>query len=220
MLQAAKVTDKDIVYDLGEGDGRSYLGGAGLKARAIGIEYNPEMAALARRTSSVPAVKDRVTIITGDIFEARTSPRRLSSTLYLSLPDPQLQAAPDHPHDEAGNARRVAPVHHARRDADEVTTTSYRDATSGSSPATPRDDGVPGTARRWAGIADITQAVPARWRFLTVGGSKSQPLLSRRCRGKISPSSSRMRTRVALGSRDDRRRQVRGGCATRTHEAG
>jgi len=43
------------------------------KARAVGIEYNPEMAALARRNAERAGVAERVKIITDDIFEQNFS---------------------------------------------------------------------------------------------------------------------------------------------------
>jgi tRNA1(Val) A37 N6-methylase TrmN6 len=50
MLQTAKVTPADIVYDLGAGEGRIPIAAArAFGARAVGIEYSPEIAALARR---------------------------------------------------------------------------------------------------------------------------------------------------------------------------
>ena len=83
MLQAAKVTDKDVVYDLGAGDGKIPIAAArDFKARSVGIEYNPEMAALARRNVERAGVVDRVKIITGDIFEQDFSEATVV-TLYL-----------------------------------------------------------------------------------------------------------------------------------------
>src|ERR687893_3095333 len=46
MLDMAKVTPQDIVVDLGSGDGRNVIAAAKRGARAIGVEYNPEMVAL------------------------------------------------------------------------------------------------------------------------------------------------------------------------------
>ncbi len=86
MLQAAKVTDRDIVYDLGAGDGKIPIAAArDFKAKAVGIEYNPELAELARRNAQRAGVADRVRIITGDIF-ANDFTDATVVTLYL-LPD-------------------------------------------------------------------------------------------------------------------------------------
>src|SRR3982751_5780896 len=61
MLQVAKVTDKDIVYDLGAGDGKIPIAAAKqFGARAVGIEYNPDMAGLARRNAQRAGVAEKV----------------------------------------------------------------------------------------------------------------------------------------------------------------
>ena len=76
MLRAAKTTDKDIVYDLGAGDGKIPIAAArDFKARAVGIEYNPDMAKLAERNAARAGVSDKVKIIAGDIFENDFSKR-------------------------------------------------------------------------------------------------------------------------------------------------
>jgi precorrin-6B methylase 2 len=48
MLQIVAVTPADVVYDLGAGDGKIAIAAARLGATAIGIEFNPDMARLAR----------------------------------------------------------------------------------------------------------------------------------------------------------------------------
>src|SRR5689334_4921819 len=69
MLTAAGVRKDDLVYDLGSGDGKIPIAAAKqFGARAVGIEYNPDMASLARRNTERAGVKDMVNIITGDIF--------------------------------------------------------------------------------------------------------------------------------------------------------
>ncbi len=69
MLRTAQVTDKDLVYDLGAGDGKIAIAAAlNHGARAVGIEFNPEMAALAQRNVERAGLKDKVRIIRGDIF--------------------------------------------------------------------------------------------------------------------------------------------------------
>ena len=83
MLEIAQVTPVDLVYDLGAGDGKIAIEAARrYGARAVGIEYNPDMAALARRNAQLAGVSDRVTIITGDIFQEDFSNATVV-TLYL-----------------------------------------------------------------------------------------------------------------------------------------
>jgi 2-polyprenyl-3-methyl-5-hydroxy-6-metoxy-1,4-benzoquinol methylase len=83
MLEAAKVNDKDTLFDLGAGDGiiaitatRKY------GAKSVGIEYNPEMAQFARRKVAEAGLTDKVKIITGDIFQEDFSSATVV-TLYL-----------------------------------------------------------------------------------------------------------------------------------------
>ena len=177
MLQAAKVTDKDVVYDLGAGDGKIPIAAArDFKARAVGIEYNPEMAALARRNADRAGVADRVKIITGDIFEQNFSEATVV-TLYL-LPDLNYKLRPIILKMKPGT-RVVSHQFNMRDwDADEVLTESYRDAYLWI---------VPGDASgrwtfheqrgEWVATADITQSFQRIGGYITIG-SKSQPLLS------------------------------------------
>lgn len=93
MLQAAKTTDKDLVYDLGSGDGKIPIAAAKqFGATAVGIEYNPEMAALAKRNVEHAGVAGKVTIIEGDIFKEDFS-KATVVTMYL-LPDLNLKLRP------------------------------------------------------------------------------------------------------------------------------
>lgn len=93
MLETAKVTDKDIVYDLGCGDGKIPIAAASrYKARAVCIEYNPDMAALANRNAQRAGVTDRVKVIRGDIFVEDFSQATVV-TLYL-LPDLNMRLRP------------------------------------------------------------------------------------------------------------------------------
>lgn len=93
MLETAKVTSTDIVYDLGAGDGKIPIAAARkYGVRAVGIEYNPDMAALATRNAKRAGVADKVKIINGDIFKEDFSEATVI-TLYL-LPDLNLKLRP------------------------------------------------------------------------------------------------------------------------------
>ena len=70
MLNLANVTARDFVVDLGSGDGRMVIAAAKRGARALGIEYEPEMVALARRNAAAAGVAERATFVQGDMFEA------------------------------------------------------------------------------------------------------------------------------------------------------
>ncbi len=83
MLETAEVTNKDIVYDLGAGDGKIAIEAARrYGARAVGIEFDPRMADHARENAKKAGVADKVTIITGDIFQENFSEATVV-TLYL-----------------------------------------------------------------------------------------------------------------------------------------
>lgn len=93
MLQMAAVTSTDQVYDLGAGDGKIAIAAAKqFGARAIGVEYNPDMAKLAQCFVEAEGVGDRVRIIQGDIFETDFSSATVL-TLYL-LPELNLRLRP------------------------------------------------------------------------------------------------------------------------------
>jgi SAM-dependent methyltransferase len=93
MLVAAKTTSQDLVYDLGAGDGRIPIAAAKqFGATAVGIEYDGDLAALARRSAERAGVAAKVTIVQGDIFKEDFS-RATVVTLYL-LPDLNQQLRP------------------------------------------------------------------------------------------------------------------------------
>ena len=93
MLRAARTGPNDLVIDLGAGDGRIPIAAArDFGAQAIGIEYDPKMAALAARNAERAGVADRVRIIEGDLFNHDFT-RATVLTLYL-LPEINLQLRP------------------------------------------------------------------------------------------------------------------------------
>lgn len=100
MLRMAQVTAADYVVDLGSGDGIITITAArDFNARALGIEYNPDMVELARRNAQSAGVADRVTFIQGDIFEedfssATVVTMYLLQQLNLRLRDTLLQMKP------------------------------------------------------------------------------------------------------------------------------
>jgi SAM-dependent methyltransferase len=93
MLTMARTTNADVVYDLGAGDGRLPIAAAQkFGAEAVGIEYDRDLAALARRNAERAGVAGKVSIIQGDIFKEDFS-RATVVTLYL-LPDLNQQLRP------------------------------------------------------------------------------------------------------------------------------
>jgi hypothetical protein len=93
MLMMAKVTAKDLVYDLGSGDGIiAITAGKQFGARAVGIEFNPKMAEFATQRAKKEGVSDKVSFINGDIF-AEDFSQATVVTMYL-LPALNLRLRP------------------------------------------------------------------------------------------------------------------------------
>lgn len=92
MLDMAGLTRDDYVVDLGSGDGRTVITAARRGARAHGIEYNPDMVALARRNAESEKVGQLATFAEGDIFKSDFSSATLI-TLFL-LPDLNVRLRP------------------------------------------------------------------------------------------------------------------------------
>jgi SAM-dependent methyltransferase len=85
MLDMAKVTAKDYVIDLGSGDGRTVIAAAKRGARALGIEYNPDMVELSKQNAAKEGVGARATFVKADLFESDFSQATVI-TMFL-LPD-------------------------------------------------------------------------------------------------------------------------------------
>jgi methyltransferase family protein len=92
MLELTKVTAKDYLIDLGSCDGITVITAARKGATAVGVEFNPEMVALARKRAAEAGVADHVTFIQGDLFEADLS-KATVITLFL-LPDINARLRP------------------------------------------------------------------------------------------------------------------------------
>jgi len=83
MLQVAKVTKNDIVYDLGTGDGRiPVMAAKKYGARGVGIDIDPQRIKDATENVQKNGVGDRVRIVQADLFEANISEATVV-TLYL-----------------------------------------------------------------------------------------------------------------------------------------
>jgi hypothetical protein len=90
MLDMAKVTSEDFLIDLGSGDGRTVITAAKRGARALGIEYNPNLVALSKRNAAKENVEEGAQFVEGDLFESDFSQATvitmfLSDTLNLRL---------------------------------------------------------------------------------------------------------------------------------------
>jgi phospholipid N-methyltransferase len=83
MLDMAKVTPEDYVIDLGSGDGRTVISASKRGARALGIEYNPDLVALSQRNAAREGVTEKAQFIQGDLFESDFS-KATVITMFLS----------------------------------------------------------------------------------------------------------------------------------------
>jgi SAM-dependent methyltransferase len=92
MLDMAKVTPNDYVIDLGSGDGRTVITAAKRGARALGIEYNPDMVELSKRNAEKEGVTGKASFAKADLFESDFSQATVI-TMYL-LPQINLKLRP------------------------------------------------------------------------------------------------------------------------------
>jgi SAM-dependent methyltransferase len=92
MLDMAKLTPNDYVIDLGSGDGRTVITAAKRGAKALGIEYNPDMVELSKRNAAKEGVSDRATFMKADLFESDFSQAQVI-TMFL-LPSINMKLRP------------------------------------------------------------------------------------------------------------------------------
>jgi ubiquinone/menaquinone biosynthesis C-methylase UbiE len=93
MLDVAKVSGKDVLYDLGSGDGRIPITAAKkFGTRGVGIDIDPDRIKEANENLKKAGVGDKVKFIQGDLFELDLSQATVI-TLYL-LPALNLKLRP------------------------------------------------------------------------------------------------------------------------------
>ena len=93
MLEMAKVTKNDVIYDLGSGDGRIPITAAKkFGARAIGIDIDPQRIKEANENLKQAGVGDKVKFLNQDLFETNISEATVV-TLYL-LPSLNVKLMP------------------------------------------------------------------------------------------------------------------------------
>ncbi len=85
MLDLGRVTPDDFVVDLGSGDGRNIIGAAKRGARALGVEYNPDLVELSKKNAAAEGVADKASFVQGDMFEADFS--KATVLVLFLLPD-------------------------------------------------------------------------------------------------------------------------------------
>jgi precorrin-6B methylase 2 len=83
MLEMARVTKDDVVYDLGSGDGRIVIMAAQrFGARGVGVEIDPHRVREAHENAQRAGVADRVQFLRQDLFETDLRAATVV-TLYL-----------------------------------------------------------------------------------------------------------------------------------------
>jgi ribosomal protein L11 methylase PrmA len=92
MLDLANVGPKDVVYDLGSGDGRIVILAAQRGARAVGVDIDPQRIREARANARRAGVQERVELRQGNLFDVDLAPATVV-TLYL-LPGVNLKLKP------------------------------------------------------------------------------------------------------------------------------
>jgi SAM-dependent methyltransferase len=93
MLTMAQVTPNDFVIDLGSGDGKiAILAARKFGARALGIEYNPDMVKLSQSNAQAAGVAGKASFRNADIFASDFSQASVI-TMYL-LPGLNMKLRP------------------------------------------------------------------------------------------------------------------------------
>lgn len=92
MLNIAKITPSDYLIDLGSGDGRTVITAAKRGTRAMGIEFNPDFVALAKKNAVKAGVTEKTQFIKADIFESDFS-KATVITMFL-LPEINMKLRP------------------------------------------------------------------------------------------------------------------------------
>jgi hypothetical protein len=92
MLDMANVTPRDYVMDLGSGDGRTVITAAKRGVRALGVEYEPKLVELSRRSAAKEGVAGLAKFVKADLFKTDLS-KATVITMFL-LPDINLKLRP------------------------------------------------------------------------------------------------------------------------------
>ena len=92
MLEVASVSEDDMVYDLGSGDGRILLRAARDRgARGVGFEISEDLVEDAREALSAAGVQDRVEIRQLDIFKADLGPATVVTLVLMTSANRRLR---------------------------------------------------------------------------------------------------------------------------------
>lgn len=73
MCKLAKVTKKDVIYDLGSGDGQALITAARLGTRGVGIEIDPSRVWVSKIWIRLSDQSDKIKIVRKNFFEVDLS---------------------------------------------------------------------------------------------------------------------------------------------------
>jgi SAM-dependent methyltransferase len=184
MLQAARTTRNDLVYDLGAGDGKIAIAAAReFGAYAVGIEYDPKMAEHARANVRKAGVEDKVKIVTGDIFVEDFS-KATVVTLYL-LPQLNQKLRPQILAMKPGTRVVSHQFHMGEWEPDETMKVEFRDAYLWIVPA---DVAGSWTLKETRGSVEATVIVVQQFQRIggtSTAGGRTQPLLGASVAGNV-----------------------------------
>jgi predicted RNA methylase len=94
MLEAARVTPADVVYDLGSGDGRIVIAAVQkFGARAVGVEIMPDLCRKARERIVSLGLSDRARIVEGSALRVDLSPASVVTMFFLTNSNERLRPA-------------------------------------------------------------------------------------------------------------------------------
>ena len=130
MLDMAKVTPHDYVIDLGSGDGRTVITAAKRGAKALGIEYNPDMVELSKRNAEKAGVGDKANIHRRPTSSKATFSQATVITMYL-LPTINLKLRPKILDLKPGTRIVSTRIHDGRLAADQTDTFDGRTGCDG-----------------------------------------------------------------------------------------
>ena len=181
MLRMAQVTAKDIVFDLGAGDGKIAIAAGKLGATSTGIEYNPDMAKLAQCFVKAEGVGDKVKIIEGDIFKEDFG-KATVITMYL-LPELNLRLRPTILNMRPGTRVTSHQFTMGEWEPDEKAEMEYRTAYLWIVPAKAAGTWTFKDANGSTFTANLTQTFQKLSGDVTVGSAK-QPLVGASLRGE------------------------------------
>src|SRR5215469_17354779 len=94
MLTAGHVSQSDVVYDLGSGDGRVVITAVQkYGARAVGVEIMPDLCRKARERIQSLGLSDRASILEGSALRIDLTPASVVTMFFLSTSNERLKPA-------------------------------------------------------------------------------------------------------------------------------